>query len=154
MSTRPLTRAAPAPSAEYMALVRAFPLRPIRSLREYEAAARIVDQLAIRPEGSLCPGEQDYLDTLTVLIQVHDEEHFRTQALDMEPVDVLKYLMDQSGMTGADLGRLLGNRALPSLILNGHRSLSKTHIRILAEHFKVDPGLFLTLKSAGKRRGR
>ena len=69
------------------------------------------------------------------------------------PVDVLEYLMAQSGMTGADLGRLLGNLALPSLILNGHRSLSKTHIAVLAEHFKVDPGLFLGAGPTTKRKG-
>ena len=51
--------------------------------------------------------------------------------------------MEESGMTQADLGRLLGNRAVASLILNGHRQLSKTHIRKLANHFKVSPALFL-----------
>ena len=55
---------------------------------------------------------------------------------------MLKYLMQESGMTQADLGRLLGNRALASLILNGHRQLSKSHIRKLADHFKVSPALF------------
>ena len=42
-----------------------------------------------------------------------------------------------------DLGRLLGNRPLGSLILNGKRELSKAHIRKLAEHFAVDPGALL-----------
>ena len=45
-------------------------------------------------------------------------------------------------MKPADLGRLLGNRSLASLILHGKRGLSKTHIRILADRFKVEPGLF------------
>ena len=51
--------------------------------------------------------------------------------------------MQESGMTQADLSRLLGNRALASLILNGRRHLSKRHIRQLADHFKVSPALFL-----------
>jgi antitoxin component HigA of HigAB toxin-antitoxin module len=51
--------------------------------------------------------------------------------------------MAESGMRSANLGRLLGNRALASLILNGHRQLGKARIRILSEHFKVEPGLFL-----------
>jgi antitoxin component HigA of HigAB toxin-antitoxin module len=37
----------------------------------------------------------------------------------------------------------LGNRALASLILRGQRQLSKSHIRKLADHFKVSPALFL-----------
>jgi len=40
---------------------------------------------------------------------------------------MLKYLMQESGMTQAELGRLLENRSWPA-ILNGHRQLSKTHI--------------------------
>jgi HTH-type transcriptional regulator/antitoxin HigA len=61
----------------------------------------------------------------------------------LDPMSALKYLMEESGMTQADLGRLLGNRALASLILNGHRRLSKTLMRKLAGHFKVSPALFL-----------
>ena len=60
-----------------------------------------------------------------------------------EPLAMLKYMMQESGMTQAELGRLLGNRALASLILNGHRQLSKSHIQKLANHFKVSPALFL-----------
>jgi HTH-type transcriptional regulator/antitoxin HigA len=56
---------------------------------------------------------------------------------------MLKYLMQESGMTQADLARLLGNRAVASLILSGKRELSKTHIRKLAGHFRVSPALFL-----------
>ncbi len=43
----------------------------------------------------------------------------------------------------SDLGRLLGNRSLGSLLLTGRRELSKAHVRLLAEHFKVDAGYFL-----------
>jgi antitoxin component HigA of HigAB toxin-antitoxin module len=46
-------------------------------------------------------------------------------------------------MTASDLGELLGNRSLGSKVLRGERELSKTHLRILAERFKVDAGLLL-----------
>ena len=55
----------------------------------------------------------------------------------------LKFLMEQNGMKTIDLGKLIGNRGLASLIVNGKRQLSKAHIRVLAERFRVDPGLFL-----------
>lgn len=38
---------------------------------------------------------------------------------------------------------LPGDVQAASLILNGHRQLSKSHIRKLAAHFKVSPALFL-----------
>src|SRR5207253_11506057 len=96
-----------------------------------------------RPEGYLHAGEQDYLDTLTMLVEAYDQEHHGMDSAQGDPLTMLKYLMQESGMTQADLGRLLGNRALASLILNGRRQLSKSHIRKLAGHFKVSPALFL-----------
>jgi antitoxin component HigA of HigAB toxin-antitoxin module len=51
-------------------------------------------------------------------------------------------MLKEQGMGGSDLGRLLGNRPLGSAILRGERQLSKAHIRILAEHFKVSTDLF------------
>jgi len=125
-------------------LVREFPLRPLRNSAEYEQAAAILDRLAVRPEGSLAPGEQDYMEALTLLVQAYDSERFQIETAHLSPLDMLKYLMEQKGMRSADLARVLGgNRALASLILNGHRALSKTHIRLLADHFKVEPSLFL-----------
>ena len=132
------------PAPGYLALIDVFPLRPLRSERDYNAAVAVLDKLAVRPEGSLGQGEQDYLDTLTLLVEAYDREHNDLEtAHHRDALSVLKYLMQESGMTQADLGRLLGNRALASLILNGHRHLSKSHIRKLADHFKVSPGLFL-----------
>lgn len=131
------------PGESYLELIRQFPLRPIRSDADYDAAVKVTDKLAVRPEGSLDPGEQDYFETLTLLIEKYDEQHFQLETKKLDGLSMLKYLMEQSGMKSADLGRLLDNRGLASLILNAHRSLSKTHIRILADHFQVDPGLFL-----------
>jgi HTH-type transcriptional regulator / antitoxin HigA len=131
------------PAPAYLALIDLFPLRPLRSGRDYDAAVRVLDTLAVRPEGSLDPGEQDYFDTLTMLVEAYDREHHDVDTHQGDPLTMLKYLMQESGMTQADLGRLLGNRALASLILNGRRHLSKSHIRKLAAHFKVSPALFL-----------
>jgi HTH-type transcriptional regulator/antitoxin HigA len=134
----------PAPvSADYLALIRRFPLHPLRDDRDYDAAVEALDNLAVRPEGSLTPGEQDYFETLTMLVQAYDEQQADLATADISPLDMLKYLMEQSGMSTADLGRLLGNRGLASSILHGRRGLSKTHIRKLASHFKVSPALFL-----------
>jgi len=130
------------PDPTYLALIEILPLRPLRLEHEYDAALGVLDRLAARPEGSLDRGEQDYLDTLTILVEAYDREHFDLEAEDRDPLSMLEYVMQESGMSQADLGRLLGNRALASLILNGHRNLSKTHIRKLADHFKVSPALF------------
>lgn len=132
-----------APSASYLGLVRKFPLRPLRSDADYDQAAAIIDALAVRPEGSLDQGEQDYLDTLTLLIKAYDDEHLEPATGAVNALAMLKHLMAECGMRTVDLGRLLGNRGLASLILNGRRQLSKTHLRKLANYFKVSPAQFL-----------
>jgi HTH-type transcriptional regulator/antitoxin HigA len=135
------------PAPTYLALIDLFPLRPLRSARDYAAAIAVLDSLAVRPEGSLGQGEQDYFDTLTMLLEAYDEDHHALDGQPPDPVSMLKYLMQESGMTQADLARLLGNRAAASLILSGKRELSKSHIRKLAEHFRVSPALFLETSS-------
>ena len=133
-------------SKAYLALIDTFRLRPLRNEKDYDAAVKVLDALAVRPEASLDPGEQDYFDTLTMLVEAYDREHYDVEESHGDPLTMLKYMMSESGMTQADLGRLLGNRALASLILNGHRQLSKSHIRKLADHFKVSAALFLQVE--------
>lgn len=112
---------------------------------EYEAAAAIIDRLAVRPEGSLSAGEQAYLDTLTLLVQDYDHRHIRETAARLTPRELLKYLMAEKEMRPVDLAKVLGgNRAAASFLIHGDRELSKAHIRTLAAYFKVDPGLFFS----------
>jgi HTH-type transcriptional regulator / antitoxin HigA len=59
----------------YMELVRQFPLRPIRTKREYVAAAQVMDSLAIRGEDGLDQDELDYLEVLTNLVETYDQQY-------------------------------------------------------------------------------
>ena len=130
-------------SRDYLSLIERFPLRPLRTEKDYHEALTVLDPLAVRDEGSLSPGEDDYFEALTLLVEAYDRDHDDPSWGKQDPLTMVRYIMEESGMTQADLGRLLGNRAVASLILNGHRQLSKTHIRKLANHFKVSPALFL-----------
>jgi antitoxin component HigA of HigAB toxin-antitoxin module len=51
--------------------------------------------------------------------------------------------MSENDMTAADLGRLLGNSGLASMILHGKRAISKTNAKILAKRFGLNVGLFI-----------
>jgi HTH-type transcriptional regulator/antitoxin HigA len=127
----------------YFDLVRRFPLVPIKSEKQYDAALAFLRKLAIRDESSLDSGEKSYLEALTRFVEDYEQQHHRIAVAHLKPLDALKYLMAENGMKAIDLGRLLGNRSLASQILNDKRALSKTHMFILAERFNVDPGLFL-----------
>jgi HTH-type transcriptional regulator/antitoxin HigA len=83
------------------------------------------------------------LDTVTILVERYEEETEGAVPQGMDRLAVLRYLMEDRGMSASDLGRLLGDRSLGSKILSGDRALSKSHIKILAQHFNVGPAVLL-----------
>ena len=121
----------------YLELVREFALRPLHGRRDYRRATQILDRLAAQEEGSLSKAEQDYLDTLCLLVEEYDQRD-PVDTSQVTPLDVLKHLMEENGMNTTALGNLLGSKSSASAILHGKRSLSKTHIAKLAERFRVD----------------
>ena len=123
---------------------RALNVWPIRNAADYNRAARELDRLAVHPPRTLSPEEKDRLEIFTRLIETYDAEHRGPDLPRPSPVELLRALMEEHAMTASDLGRLLGNRSLGCLILQGKRQLSKRHIRILAERFRLSPAAFLS----------
>ncbi len=128
---------------DYFDLIQQHPLRVIRNERELEAASAFALQLAIKSANALSSGESDYLDVLDRLIEDYEDIHHPLPLSKSTPLQRLKSLVHEAHLSASDLGRLLGNRSLGSLLLTGKRALSKSHIRILAAHFKLDAGYFL-----------
>ncbi len=133
---------------DYLELIMQFPLAPIRNRKQLDSAYKVLDPLAIRGTvpGDLSRGEQDYLDVLVDLIEQYEVVAFPIESRFKDGVDALNYLMEQSGMTASDLGRLLGNRSVGGAILRREREMSKKHIILLCDHFKVRAELFLKAK--------
>jgi len=129
--------------ASYARLMRQFPLRPIRSALQYRQASAILDKLAVREE-SLDAGEADYLETLSLLIEAYDREHYPFPQRDASPLDILRFLMEQNEMKQSEVSEILriGSSAT-SMILSGQRPITADHARRLGERFSVDPGLFI-----------
>jgi HTH-type transcriptional regulator/antitoxin HigA len=128
---------------DYLALVQRFPLVAIRSRAECDAAAAFIAPLAVKGEDGLTAGEADYLYAMSDLIAAYEDAHPVPATVAVDPISVLRFLIDEHGMSASDLGRLLGNRSLGTNILTGKRELSKAHIRTLADRFGVKAGLFL-----------
>jgi HTH-type transcriptional regulator/antitoxin HigA len=59
------------------------------------------------------------------------------------PADALRGLMEVRGLRQRDLIPLFGSSGVASEVLNGKRSISKTHARKLAEFLHVPVGLFI-----------
>lgn len=128
---------------DYLELVKRFPLRVIGNERELDAATKVGLQVAAKGEAALSEGQTQFLDVLDRLLEDYEDAFHGMPVGDTTPLERLRSVAAEAGWSASDLGRLLGNRSLGSLLLTGRRELSKTHVRLLAEHFKVDAGYFL-----------
>jgi HTH-type transcriptional regulator / antitoxin HigA len=122
-----------------MELVRLFPLRPIRTDTELDAAIAVVDSLIDQDE--LSAPEQDYLNVLGDLIEAYEEE-----AVPVRPVadaDMLRFLIENKGDTQAAVAKRVGiPESTISEILTGKRKLNRKQIGRLSRYFRVEPGVF------------
>ena len=124
----------------YAGLIALFPLRPLHDEVDYDNALEIAESLVGRAD--LSENQADYLDVLTDIIQKYEAQHHAITG-GGTPRETLQRMLEEHEMNASDLGRLLGNRALGSAILRGQRQLSKSHIRILSNYFKVSSDLFI-----------
>ncbi|MCL5269776.1 MAG: transcriptional regulator [bacterium] len=115
--------------------------RPIRNRTEHEIALDELMRLArLLDAGKAGKAEVEAAEVLKLLVTDYERRRFGDLKTGGTPIEHLRFLIEESGMTPSDLGRLLGDRSLGYRVLNGERNLSKAHIRRLAEYFRIDPG--------------
>ena len=101
-------------------------IAPIKTTRDYDRALRRIEQLMDAKPGSK---HGDELDVLTTLVEAYEAKHHAMYPPD--PIDAIKFRMDQLGMTRKDLEAMLGGRGRVSEILTKKRGLSLEMIRRL-----------------------
>ncbi len=123
----------------YLELVTLFPLRPIRTDSELDAAVRVIDMLI--DQGRRTNAEEDYLDVLSDLVEVYEDEH-----IPIEPVsdaDMLQSFLDDWRLTQAQVAKATGiAESTISEVLSGKRKLNRKQIGKLAKYFRVSPEAF------------
>jgi HTH-type transcriptional regulator/antitoxin HigA len=130
------------PTMRYLELIQLFPLRPIRTKAELDAATRILDRLFGREDADA--GEADYLDVLSDLVDAYERENDPNYDAHATGREVLQSLMEEHGMKQSTLAAKLGiSASAMSLILSDDRPITADHARNLAKVFSVDPGVFI-----------
>jgi len=124
----------------YLELIRQLPLKPIRDEATHGAATEMIGQLIGH---KLDAGAADYLDTLILLVNKYEDEHHTPMGTDLSPREALRAIMAANDLKQADIGRIIGSESAVSMFMKGQRDLSKTQIKALAAHFRVDASLFL-----------
>ena len=122
----------------YLELVLAFPLCSIRCDEHLEAAQQVMDRLLAR--GQLDGGAETYLDALSDLVAVYEDEHHVIQPA--SDADMLRHLLDSKGVTQSQVSQEAGiAKSSISEVLAGRKPFSRQMIRKLADYFHVDVGV-------------
>lgn len=107
-------------------------LKPIRSESDYQAALAEVEKLWGARSGT---ARGDRLDVLATLIDVYEQKHHPIDPPD--PIDAIKFRMEQMNLTRKDLEPIIGSRARVAEILNRKRNLSIEMIRRLHDRLGI-----------------
>ncbi|RKX47465.1 MAG: DNA-binding protein [Verrucomicrobia bacterium] len=100
--------------------------RVIKTEKENEAALARIDKLMeLEPVSDVV----DELELLATLVGLYEEKAYPTPFLD--PVDALRFRMEQQGLMQKDLVRFIGSKSKVSEVLSGKRTLSLGMIRRL-----------------------
>lgn len=113
-------------------------IKPVRTKRDYNEALKTVGRLMNAKAGS---PDGDRLDVLVTLIQAYEAKHFPMETPD--PVEAIKFLMEQRGLSVQDLAPVFGriNRAYE--VLNRTRPLSLSMIRKLHTDFGIPAAVLI-----------
>lgn len=113
----------------------------IRNEEEYDIMIANIDELISRPDESLSPEEDRLLETMSILVEAYENEHYPIP--EASPTDILKFFMEDREIKQSDLLPVFGSSGITSEVVNGKRSISKAQARKLAEFFKVSVELFI-----------
>lgn len=114
----------------------------IRNERDYARMQSLMDMLLAEVGDNEDHPLADLLDVVGLLVSQYEDES--TPSLQpAEPVDVLRFLMEQHILKQSDLRKEIGTQGVVSEILSGTRKINARQAKALAKRFGVSPVVFL-----------
>ena len=107
-------------------------IKPIKTKKDYEQALERLEVIFDAKRGT---EEGDELEILGILIDQYENERFPIDLPD--PIEAIKFRMEQMGYTQTDLANAIGLKSRASEILNKKRKLSLEMIRQLHDKFYI-----------------
>ena len=107
-------------------------VKPIKSKKDYQQA---LDRLEVIFDAKKGTPEGDELEIVGILIDQYENEYFPISLPD--PIEAIKFRMEQLGYTQTDLAKVVGLKSRASEILSGKRKLSLEMIRQLHDKLNI-----------------
>jgi HTH-type transcriptional regulator/antitoxin HigA len=115
-----------------------YKIKPIKSEQDYKSALEYLYGILEADDGTF---EANNRDVLAILIEKYEEEHFPIAP--PNPIDAIKFRMEQKGLSQKDLSSYIGSRSKVSEVLAGKRELTLKMIRALHTHLGIPADVLL-----------
>ncbi|MCX6258582.1 MAG: helix-turn-helix domain-containing protein [Bacteroidia bacterium] len=113
-------------------------IKPIKTDKDYNEAIKKIEMLWGAKKNTL---KGDELDLLCTLVEAYEMKHF--PVLPPDPVDAIKFRMEQMNMTKTDMAKYLGSQSRVSEVLNGKRHLTLKMVKSLYKGLKIPAEILL-----------
>jgi HTH-type transcriptional regulator/antitoxin HigA len=107
-------------------------IKPIKTERDYRKALKEIENLwNAKPNTSM----GDRLDVLVTLVEAYEQKYYKFDPPD--PIEAIKFRMEQLDLKPSDLAKILGGRSRVSEVLNKKRKLTVKMMRSLRKHLAI-----------------
>lgn len=113
-------------------------IRPIKTEIQYREALKRVDSLIDSEPNST---DFELLEVLSILVDDYENKHYAIEPLD--PIEAIKYEMEESGLKQKDLIQYFGSKEMVSQVLNRKRPLTLRMIKSLYQNFGISADVLL-----------
>lgn len=118
-------------------------IKPIKTEQDYTNALNKIESLMDAKPNT---PQMDELEVLTTLVEAYEEQHYKIEAPD--PIEAIKFRMEQEGLKQKDLISIVGSKSRVSEILNKKRKLTIDMIRNLHTQLHIPiESLFVDYKT-------
>jgi len=113
-------------------------IRVIKTEADYNNALKEIDNLMLVEDDS---PEAERLELLSILVENYEEKHHKIDSPD--PIEAIKFVMEQSSLTNSDLLLSIGSRGRVSEVLNYKRKLTLPMIRRLNKNLNIPADILI-----------
>jgi HTH-type transcriptional regulator / antitoxin HigA len=113
-------------------------IRPIKTEEQYRDALKKIDSLInSKPNTS----EFELLEVISILVDDYENKHYAIEPLD--PIEAIKYEMEESGLKQKDMVPYFGSKEMVSQVLNRKRPLTLRMMKSLYQNFGISADTLL-----------
>ena len=107
-------------------------IRPIRTTLDHMVALTEIERLRDAPDGS---AQANQLEVLALLVEHYETRHHTFPRAN--PLEILRYAIDEMGRTQSDLATLIGSRSRASELLAGKRRLTRANVHAISSAWNI-----------------